>query len=141
MSLHRLFDRVRQKQIKRDLPILNFGDTVRVGVLVKEGAKKRVPVYQGTLIAQHRSGRDTTITVHRSFQKVSVERIFPIHSPLVLYVKIFRRAKVRRAKLYYLRSLEGKAARLRERFLKKKCLVFFLCFFIRRVLKYRKILQ
>jgi large subunit ribosomal protein L19 len=119
MNLSRLFNRVRQKQLKHDLPILNFGDTVRVGILVEDGSKRRVPVYQGTLIAKHRSNNDSTITVRRNFQRVCVEWVFLIHSPSVQYIKVFRRAKVRRAKLYYLRHLEGKATRLRERFLKK----------------------
>jgi large subunit ribosomal protein L19 len=119
MSLYTVFKQVQQKQLKSDLPVLNFGDTVRVGIIINEGNKQRVPLYQGTIISQHRAGRDSTITIHRNFQKISVERIFLIHSPLISYINVSRRAKVRRAKLYYLRSLAGKAARLRERFLKK----------------------
>jgi large subunit ribosomal protein L19 len=128
MNFSRLFKRVRKKQLKHDLPVFNFGDTVRVGILIEDGNKRRVPSYQGTLISQHRSGIDSTVTIRRNFQRVCVEWVFLIHSPSVQYIKVFRRAKVRRAKLYYLRRLEGKAARLREHFLKKVLYNFFLYF-------------
>jgi large subunit ribosomal protein L19 len=116
MSLHSLFEKVRSQQLERSIPTLNSGDIVRVGILIEDGNKRRVQVYQGTLISQHRSGPNTTITVRRTLYGVNVERVFPIYSPLIRYIEVLRRSKVRRAKLYYLRSLKGKATRLRERF-------------------------
>jgi large subunit ribosomal protein L19 len=99
-----------------DRPTLSLGDLVRVGVLIKEGNKQRVQVYQGTLISRRRSNLTTTISVRRFFQGVGVERVFLLYSPSIRYIEVLRRAKVRRAKLYYLRNLKGKSARLRERF-------------------------
>jgi large subunit ribosomal protein L19 len=103
---------IEEKLIKQDLPRLSIGDTVKVGVLIQEGNKKRVQPYEGTLIAQHRAGVHTTVTVRRVFQGVGVERVFLVHSPSIKAIEILRRAKVRRAKLYYLRDRIGKGTRL-----------------------------
>ena len=86
-----------------------------MGVLIQEGNKERIQPYQGTVIAQHRGGMNTTITVRRIFQGIGVERVFTIHSPCVKEIEIVRRAKVRRSKLYYLRDRSGKATRLKEK--------------------------
>ncbi len=102
--------------LKTDLPTINVGDTVRVGVRISEGGKERVQPYEGTVIAMRNGGIGETITVRRIFQGVGVERVFLIHSPRVASIQIVRRAKVRRAKLYYLRDRVGKATRLKQRF-------------------------
>ena len=115
MKLQILISKLEEKQIKTDLPNIGVGDTVKVGVLIQEGNKERIQPYQGTVIAQHRAGMNTTITVRRIFQGIGVERVFTIHSPCVKEIEIVRRAKVRRSKLYYLRDRSGKATRLKEK--------------------------
>lgn len=116
MKLQQLISEIESQQIKSDLPTIFVGDTVRVGVTIQEGNKKRIQPYEGTVIAQHRAGMNTTITVRRIFQGIGVERIFPIHSSCIQEVKVLRRAKVRKAKLYYLKNRVGKATRLKEKF-------------------------
>ena len=91
------------------------GDTVRVHVKVREGEKERIQVFEGVVIAQHRGGARATFTVRKISFGQGVERIFPLHSPIIDRIEIVRSARVRRAKLYYLRKLRGKAARMRER--------------------------
>ena len=102
--------------LKKDLPVLKIGDTLKVGVKIIEGNKERVQFYEGTLIAKKNSSINTTITVRKVFQGIGIERIFLIHSPKVDSIAIIRSAKVRRSKLYYLRNLKGKASRLRQLF-------------------------
>ncbi|MBD0344548.1 MAG: 50S ribosomal protein L19, partial [Coleofasciculus sp. Co-bin14] len=92
------------------------GDTVRVGVRIREGGKERVQPYEGTVIAKRNGGINETMTVRRVFQGVGVERVFLIHSPRVDSIKIISRGKVRRAKLFYLRDRVGKATRVKQRF-------------------------
>ena len=116
MKLKELVIEIESQQKKLDLPIISVGDTVRVGVLIQEGNKKRIQPYEGTVIAQHNAGMNTTITVRKIFQGIGVERIFLIHSSCVPELKILKRAKVRKAKLYYLRERVGKATRLKEKF-------------------------
>jgi large subunit ribosomal protein L19 len=118
MNLHKTIIRTRQRQNDLNFPTLCLGDTIRVGVLIEEANKQRVQSYQGTLISKRRSGVDSTIMVRRIFHGVGIERVFFLHSPLIRSVKVLRRAKVRRAKLYYLRYLKGKATRLKGRFIK-----------------------
>lgn len=115
MNLSQLLQKVETAQLKQDVPSLMIGDTVSIGVTIQEGNKQRVQNYQGTIIAQHRAGLNSTITVRRVFQGVGVERIFPLHSPAIQRIEVVRRAEVRRAKLYYLRDRVGKATRLNER--------------------------
>lgn len=112
MKLKELVEAVEANFAKRDLPEISIGDTVKVGILIQEGNKERVQPYEGTVIAQHRAGVHTTVTVRRVFQGVGVERVFVIHSPLIKNIEILRRAKVRKAKLYYLRDRIGKGTRL-----------------------------
>ena len=112
MKLKELVEAVEATLAKQGLPEIAIGDTVKVGVLIQEGNKERVQPYEGTVIAQHRAGVHTTVTVRRVFQGVGVERIFVIHSPLIKNIEILRRAKVRKAKLYYLRDRIGKGTRL-----------------------------
>ena len=99
---------------KRPLPAIKPGDTVRVHVRVKEGEKVRIQIYQGTVIARKGSGIHETVTVRKVSGGVGVERIFPLHGPTVAQFEVIRHGKVRRAKLYYLRKLSGKAARIVE---------------------------
>ncbi|MGB8702499.1 MAG: 50S ribosomal protein L19 [Thermosynechococcaceae cyanobacterium] len=101
---------------KKDLPEIYVGDTVRVGVVIQEGNKERTQPYEGTVIAKRNGGISETITVRRVFQGIGVERVFLLHSPRVESIKIIRRGKVRRAKLYYLRDRVGKATRVKQRF-------------------------
>ena len=95
-------------------PTMRSGDTVRVHVNVKEGDKERIQIFEGLVIGQHRGGARATFTVRKVSFGQGVERIFPLHSPIIQKVEVTRSAKVRRAKLYYLRDLKGKAARMRE---------------------------
>ncbi|NJK76777.1 MAG: 50S ribosomal protein L19 [Oscillatoriales cyanobacterium RU_3_3] len=108
-------ERVKQ-ELNKKLPEIYVGDTVKVGVKIKEGNKERVQPYEGTVIAMRNGGINETITVRRVFQGVGVERVFLIHSPRIASIQIMRRAKVRRAKLYYLRDRVGKSTRLKQRF-------------------------
>ncbi|WP_293341205.1 50S ribosomal protein L19 [Microcoleus sp. CAWBG58] len=103
-------------ELSKVLPEIYVGDTVRVGVKIKEGSKERVQPYEGTVIAMRNGGINETITVRRVFQGVGVERVFLIHSPRIATVQVMRRGKVRRAKLYYLRDRVGKATRVKQRF-------------------------
>ncbi len=96
-------------------PTMRTGDTVRVHVKVREGEKERVQVFEGLVIGQHRGGVRATFTVRKITFGQGVERIFPLHSPMIEKIEVVRSARVRRAKLYFLRKLRGKAARLRER--------------------------
>ena len=103
-------------QQKNDLPEIYVGDTVRVGVRISEGNKERVQPYEGVVIAKRHGGLNETITVRRIFQGIGVERVFMLHSPQVASLKVERRGKVRRAKLFYLRERVGKATRVKQRF-------------------------
>lgn len=116
MNAQEIIKEIESKHIKSDLPIIHVGDTVRVGVRIREGGKERVQPYEGTVIAMRNGGINETITVRRIFQGVGVERVFLLHSPRVADIKVLRRGKARRAKLYYLRNRVGKATRLKQRF-------------------------
>ena len=102
--------------IKKDIPILKIGDSVKIEVKIIEGNKERVQSYEGTIIAKKNNGLNTTITVRKVLQGIGVERIFLIHSPKVDSIAVLRSSKVRRAKLYFLRNLKGKASRLKQTF-------------------------
>ena len=101
--------------MKEELPQMNVGDTVRVHVKIKEGARERVQAFEGTIIARKHGGIEESITVRRLSYGVGCEKVFPVHSPNIVKVETVRRGKVRRAKLYYLRSRLGKAAKVKER--------------------------
>ena len=105
-----------EAQQNKNLPDIYVGDTVRVGVRISEGNKERVQPYEGVVIAKRHGGINQTITVRRIFQGIGVERIFLVHSPQVASIKVERRGKVRRAKLFYLRERVGKATRVKQRF-------------------------
>ncbi len=110
---------IEAEQLKSNLPDIYVGDTIKVGVRISEGGKERVQPYEGIVIARRHSGINTTITVRRIFQGIGVERVFLLHSPRVDSIKIVRRGRVRRAKLFYLRDRVGKATRVKERFDRK----------------------
>lgn len=107
---------IEKNFIKKDLPTLKIGDTVKIGVKIIEGTKERVQFYEGTIIAKNNTGINTTITVRKVLQGIGVERVFLIHSPKLDSISVLRSSKVRRAKLYYLRNLKGKASRLKQKF-------------------------
>ena len=104
-----------QKEWLRELPPFRPGDTLRVNVRVKEGEKERIQAFEGVCIARRGSGVSETFTVRKISNGVGVERIFPTHSPMLAEVSVVRRGRVRRAKLYYLRHLTGKATRIKEK--------------------------
>lgn len=116
MNAQEIINSIEAEQIKSDLPVIHVGDTVKVGVVIQEGGKERVQPYEGTVIAMRNGGLNRTITVRRIFQGVGVERVFLVHSPRIASIKVLRRGKARRAKLYYLRERVGKATRLKQRF-------------------------
>lgn len=116
MNNYNLMARIEESQLKSSLPRISIGDTVKIGILIQEGNKERVQAYEGTVIAKHKAGINTNITVRRVFQGVGVERVILVHSPRVTTIDILKSSKIRRAKLYYLRDRMGKATRLKERF-------------------------
>ncbi len=115
-SAQALIDSFEKSQQKKKVPEIYVGDTVRVGVRINEGNKERVQPYEGVIIAKRHGGVNQTITVRRIFQGIGVERVFMVHSPQVASIKVERRGKVRRSKLFYLRDRVGKATRVKQRF-------------------------
>ncbi len=116
LSSSNLIKEFEREQLKTQLPEIYVGDTVKVGVKITEGNKERVQPYEGVVIAKRHGGLNQTITVRRIFQGIGVERVFMLHSPQVASLKVERRGKVRRAKLFYLRDRVGKATRVKQRF-------------------------
>ncbi len=100
--------------MKKDAPVVNVGDTVKVSVKIKEGDKYRIQIFEGTVIAKKHGGINETFTVRRVAHGCGIERVFPVHSPVVDKVEVVRSGKVRRSKLYYLRNRVGKAAKVKE---------------------------
>lgn len=110
-----LLEEVKKTQLRSDIPDFAPGDTLRVNVRVREGEKERIQAFEGVCIARKGGGVSETFTVRKVSSGIGVERIFPVHSPSVESITVVRRGHVRRAKLYYLRALRGKASRIRER--------------------------
>ena len=110
-----LVKEITATQIRTDLPEIAIGDTVIVGVNIIEGNKKRVQDYQGLVISQRGEGVSKSFTVRKNSNGIGVERVFPINSPVIAYVKVVSHGKVRRAKLYYLRGRKGKASRIAQK--------------------------
>ncbi|MDY0300810.1 MAG: 50S ribosomal protein L19 [Trichlorobacter sp.] len=108
-------DFIELEQMKKNIPVFNVGDTVKVHVKIIEGDKQRIQVFQGVVIARKNGGLNETFTVRKISNGIGVERVFPVHSPVIEKLEVVVRGHVRRAKLYYLRNLRGKAARIRER--------------------------
>lgn len=106
---------VAREGLKADIPAFEPGDTVKVMVRVREGDKERLQAFEGLVIARRGGGIEETFTVRKVSAGVGVERIFPLHTPSIASIEVVRRGRVRRAKLYYLRQLSGKAARIREK--------------------------
>lgn len=106
---------IEAQQLRTDLPEFNVGDTVRVQVKVVEGSRERLQAFEGTVIARRNGSIRETFTVRRTSYGVGVERTFPLHSPRVESISVVRKGKVRRAKLYYLRSRSGKSAKVKEK--------------------------
>ncbi len=113
-------DAIEKAQLREDIPSFKPGDTVRVHVRIKEGNKERLQAFEGVCIARKHGGVRETVTIRKTSFGVGVERIFPIHATIVDHIEVLRHGKVRRAKLYYLRDLRGKAARIPERDMRKK---------------------
>ena len=111
-----LLNSIEASYLKVDLPNIRIGDTLKLGIEIKEGEKTRVQAYEGVVISKKGAGINTTVTVRRIMQGIGIERCFLIHSPKVRSIEIKRSSKVRRSKLYYLRQLSGKATRLKQRF-------------------------
>jgi large subunit ribosomal protein L19 len=109
------FIETQKEYLRDDLPEFQPGDTIRVNVRVREGEKERLQAFEGVCIARKHGGVSETFTVRKISSGVGVERIFPLHSPMIDSIKVVRQGQVRRAKLYYLRALRGKAARIKER--------------------------
>lgn len=108
-------DSIENTQLRDNIPAFQSGDNVRIHVRIKEGAKERIQIFEGIVIAKKHGGSRETITVRKISFGVGVERIFPLHGTVIDHIDVTRRGKVRRAKLYYLRDLRGKAARIKER--------------------------
>ena len=106
---------LESEQKKQTIPDVNPGDSVKVFVRIKEGNKERTQAFEGVIIKKQGEGFRKTVTVRRVFQGIGVERVFPLHSPKIEYIKVLRKGKVRRSKLYYLRQRTGKAARIKEK--------------------------
>jgi len=109
-----LIEYVQEKQLKKDITPFNVGDTVKIHVIIKEGDKERIQIFRGVVIAKKGGGAGETFIVRKISFGVGVERIFPLHSKMIRKIEVIRRGKVKRAKLYYLRNLKGKATRLKE---------------------------
>lgn len=114
MSNHKLIEAVTKSQLRTDLPSFRPGDTLRVHVRIIEGSRERIQVFEGVVIKRRGGGILETFTVRKISSGVGVERTFPLHTPKIEKIEVKRRGKVRRAKLYYLRNLRGKAARIQE---------------------------
>ena len=109
-----IIEQIERENLKSEVPVFSVGDTVKVSVKVIEGTKERIQAFEGVVIAKRNGGIRETFTVRRISYGVGVERTFPVHSPKVARIDVLKRGKVRRAKLYYLRNLTGKAAKVEE---------------------------
>lgn len=108
-------DEIEKEYLRTDTPEFRAGDTLKVHVKVREGEKERIQLFQGVAISRRGSGTNESFTVRKMSGGIGVERVFPLHSPIIDKIEVIRRGRVRRAKLYYLRNLRGKAARIDER--------------------------
>ena len=116
LNTQQTINNIEKNFLKKNIPLLQIGDSVKIGVKIIEGNKERVQFYEGTIIAKKNSSINTTITVRKILQGIGIERIFLIHSPKLDSITVLRSSKVRRSKLYYLRKLKGKASRLKQTF-------------------------
>ena len=107
--------KIEKNYLKKDLPLLEIGDNIKIKKLIREGTKERVQISDGVIISKSNSSINQTITVRKTLQNIGVERIYLINSPKILNIEVIKKARVRRAKLYYLRTRSGKATRLKQR--------------------------
>jgi large subunit ribosomal protein L19 len=110
-----IIEAINAESMKSEVPAFNVGDTVKVGFKIIEGGKERVQNFEGVVIAKKNGGISETFTVRHISYGVGVEKVYPLHSPKIAYIKVVKKGKVRRAKLYYLRGLTGKAAKVKEK--------------------------
>ncbi len=115
-KLQQLVESIQSQNVKTNLPEIRVGDLVQLGITIQEGDKQRVQPFQGVVLAQHKDGANSTITVRKIFQGIGVERVFAIHAPCINDVEILRSSQISRSKLYYLRNRTGKATRLKQKF-------------------------
>ena len=113
--MDRIIDMLEKEQMRADIPDFGPGDTIRVHIKIKEGDKERIQVFEGVVIRKRNGRLGATFTVRKVSYGIGVERIFPLHSPVIEKIEVVKRGKVRRARLYYLRKLGGKAARIKEK--------------------------
>lgn len=112
-----IINRIENNFKKNDLPVLDVGDSIKIKIIVQEGNKERIQVVDGVIISKNNSNLNTTITIRKVLQNVGVERVYLINSPRIVEISVVKKAKVRRAKLYYLRYRSGKATRLKQKFI------------------------
>jgi large subunit ribosomal protein L19 len=110
-----VLEQIEKEQMRMDIPVFRPGDTVKVHVRIVEGSRERIQVFEGVVIAINRKSSRTSFTVRKISYGIGVERVFPLHSPMIDKVEVVGRGRVRRAKIYYIRKLKGKAARIKER--------------------------
>lgn len=110
-----IIDYIEREQMRVDIPDFHVGDTIKVHARIQEGEKERIQIFQGFVVRKRNGGSGSTFTVRKVSYGVGVERIFPIHSPAIDRIEVVSRGKVRRGKLYYMRDLKGKAARIKEK--------------------------
>ena len=110
-----IIEAINAESMKSEVPAFNVGDTVKVGYKIIEGGKERIQNFEGVVIAKKNGGISETFTVRHISYGVGVEKVYPLHSPKIAYIKVVKKGKVRRAKLYYLRGLTGKAAKVKEK--------------------------
>jgi large subunit ribosomal protein L19 len=110
-----MLEQIEKEQLRLDIPAFRVGDTVKVHVRIVEGTRERIQVFEGVVIALNRKSSRTSITVRKISYGIGVERVFPLHSPMIDRIEVVTRGRVRRSKIYYLRKLKGKAARIKER--------------------------
>ena len=113
--MSKVIEKITSAQLRSDIPEFRPGDTVRVHAKVVEGSRERIQIFEGLVIKRHGAGISETYTVRKISNGVGVERTFPVHTPRVAKIEVVRKGRVRRAKLYYIRALSGKAARIKER--------------------------
>nr|YP_009296112.1 ribosomal protein L19 [Schizymenia dubyi]AOM65047.1 ribosomal protein L19 [Schizymenia dubyi] len=111
-----IISQIEQKFKKSNIPDIRVGDSIQIGVLIQEGNKERVQISEGVVISKNKAKLNTTITVRKVLQNIGIEKVYLIHSPRIKHITIKKHAKVRRAKLYYLRERSGKATRLKQKF-------------------------
>ncbi|CCP38095.1 50S ribosomal protein L19 (plastid) [Chondrus crispus] len=112
-----IISQIEKNFFKQNIPNINVGDSVKIGLIIQEGNKERTQISDGVIISKNNAHLNTTITVRKVLQNIGVEKVYLIHSPRIISIEVTRKSKVRRAKLYYLRQRSGKATRLKQKFI------------------------